>query len=153
MCARSLKAKSAELTTAKEAEEKLRTHLDEVRQREEAKKPDMPKLFKERDELRKQVNEHRDAIRKIQAEFNDERKEFFAYQRALRPARNPLSSRGRYCPSTTLLLLYHHRLQAVRDQKNKEYLERKAAKQARLPLAAACKRNNAKTAAARRSCI
>merc|ERR1712194_475842 len=66
----SLKAKNAELTIAKEAEDKVRVVMDEVRGREDAKKPDLPKLFKERDELRKSINEHRDAIRKIQNESN-----------------------------------------------------------------------------------
>jgi len=96
----SLKAKSSELTAAKEHEDKFKVTLDEVRAKEDAKKPDMPKLFKERDELRKQVTEHRDAIRKIQAEFNEERKAWFAFQKE------------------------------DRDRKQKEYLERKAAKQA-----------------------
>ena len=78
---RSLKAKNAELTIAKEAEDKVRVVMDEVRGREDAKKPDLPKLFKERDELRRSINEHRDAIRKIQNEFNAERKEYFEYQK------------------------------------------------------------------------
>ena len=78
---RSLKAKNAELTIAKEAEDKVRVVMDEVRGREDAKKPDLPKLFKERDELRKSINEHRDAIRKIQNEFNAERKEYFEFQK------------------------------------------------------------------------
>ena len=62
----------------------MRVAMDELRSREDAKKPDLPKLFKERDELRKAVNEHRDAIRKIQSEFNEERKEYYAYQKARR---------------------------------------------------------------------
>merc|ERR1740139_1880259 len=74
--------------------------MDEVRGREDAKKPDLPKLVKERDELRRSINEHRDAIRKIQNEFNAERKEYFEYQKV------------------------------IREQKNKEYNERKALKQA-----------------------
>jgi len=96
----SLKAKSNELTAAKEAEEKVKGTFDELRAKEDAKRPDMPKLFKERDELRKQMTEHRDALRKIQAEFNDERKAWFAFQKE------------------------------DRDRKQKEYLEHKAAKQA-----------------------
>lgn len=96
----SLKAKNAELAIAKEAEDKVRAVMDEVRSREDAKKPDLPKLFKERDELRSSINEHRSAIRKIQNEFNAEKKEFYEY------------------------------LKVVREQKNKEYNERKAAKQA-----------------------
>ena len=91
----SLKAKSSELTAAKEHEDKFKVTLDEVRAKEDAKKPDMPKLFKERDELRKQVTEHRDAIRKIQAEFNEERKAWFAFQKVGAPPRPPAPARRR----------------------------------------------------------
>ena len=55
----------------------MRAVMEEVRSREEAKKPDLPKLFKERDELRASINEHRSAIRKIQNEFNAEKKEYY----------------------------------------------------------------------------
>ena len=90
---RSLKAKNAELTIAREAEEKVRVVMDEVRGREDAKKPDLPRLFKEKDELRKSVNEHRNAIRKIQNEFNDERKKFYEFQKV----RAPLASQPESC--------------------------------------------------------
>ena len=81
---RSLKAKNAELAIAKEAEDKVRAVMDEVRSREDAKKPDLPKLFKERDELRASINEHRSAIRKVQNEFNAEKKEFYEYLKVRR---------------------------------------------------------------------
>ena len=81
---RSLKEKNAELSIAKEAEDKVRAVMDEVRSREDAKKPDLPKLFKERDELRSSINEHRSAIRKIQNEFNAEKKEFYEYLKVRR---------------------------------------------------------------------
>ena len=82
---RSLKAKNAELAIAKEAEDKVRAVMEEVRSREEAKKPDLPKLFKERDELRASINEHRSAIRKIQNEFNAEKKEYYEYLKVRTP--------------------------------------------------------------------
>ena len=81
-------------------EEKWRGELETVKAKEDAKRSDIPALFKERDELRKKVNEHHDAKRKLHDKFNEEMREWKTY------------------------------IRAQKDAKHKEYLEMKAKKQA-----------------------
>ena len=95
-----LKAKNADLTVVKEEEEKLREALDKVKSKDDAKKADVPALFKERDQLRKDITEHRDTIRKLRDDFNEQRKEWQTY------------------------------LRQQKEIKQKEFLERKALRQA-----------------------
>ena len=59
----------------------------QARAREDAKKSDLPALYKERDQCRKEMNEIRDEVRRIRDEFNEQRKEWFAFQKQ---ARRPL---------------------------------------------------------------
>ena len=48
-----LKAKNTELNTSKEEEEKWRIQMDEAKAKEDAKRSDLPALYKERDQVRK----------------------------------------------------------------------------------------------------
>ena len=95
-----LKAKAAELEVVKEQEDKYKAELDAAKAKEEAKKTDIPGLFKERDAIRKEMSDHRDAIKKLRDDFNEKRKEWEKYQKI------------------------------VRDQKKKEWEERQAARKA-----------------------
>ncbi len=97
-----IKAKNAELASAKEIEETFRAEMDEARARDDAKKSDLPALHKERDQCRREVSEIRMIVKHIRDDLSEQRKEWFAYQKK------------------------------SRDQKQKEYLERKAARQAEI---------------------
>ncbi|EOD31682.1 hypothetical protein EMIHUDRAFT_460679, partial [Emiliania huxleyi CCMP1516] len=50
-----LKAKNAELNSSKEEEEKWRAEMDAAKAKEDAKRSDLPALYKERDQLRKEI--------------------------------------------------------------------------------------------------
>jgi len=76
-----LKAKNADLTLVKEEEEKCRECLEAAKAKDDAKRADVPSLFKERDTIRKEIIEHRDHIRKLRDEFNEKRKEWQNYVR------------------------------------------------------------------------
>ena len=95
-----LKAKNAELGGVKEEEEKCKEALEGVKSKDEAKRSDIPALFKERDGLRKEIIDHRDTIRKLRDEFNDRRREWQTF------------------------------LRQQKEVKEKEWRERKAARQA-----------------------
>ena len=97
-----IKAKNAELASAKEVEEGLRAEMDDARARDDAKKSDLPALHKERDECRREMSEIRLALKHMRDEFSEQRKEWFTYQKQMR------------------------------DQKQRELLERKAARQAEI---------------------
>merc|ERR1711967_144836 len=97
-----IKAKNAELASAKEVEEGLRAEMDDARARDDAKKSDLPALHKERDECRREMSEIRVALKHMRDEFSEQRKEWFTYQKQMR------------------------------DQKQRELLERKAARQAEI---------------------
>jgi len=97
-----IKAKNAELASAKEVEEGLRAEMDDARARDDAKKSDLPALHKERDECRREMSEIRLELKHMRDEFSEQRKEWFTYQKQMR------------------------------DQKQRELLERKAARQAEI---------------------
>merc|ERR1712070_133328 len=54
-----IKAKNAELASAKEVEEGLRAEMDDARARDDAKKSDLPALHKERDECRQEMSDQK----------------------------------------------------------------------------------------------
>ena len=60
-----LKSKNADLTLVKEEEEVCKGRLEETKFKDEAKRADVPALYKERDAIRKEILEHRDTIRKL----------------------------------------------------------------------------------------
>merc|ERR1712070_790522 len=74
----------------------------DARARDDAKKSDLPALHKERDECRREMSEIRLALKHMRDEFSEQRKEWFTYQKQMR------------------------------DQKQRELLERKAARQAEI---------------------
>jgi len=82
-----LKAKAAELEVVKEEEEKWRHQFDSAKAKEDAKRSDIPSLFKERDAIRKEVSDHRDSIKKLRDDFNEKRREWQNYQKAVRDAK------------------------------------------------------------------
>merc|ERR1712070_1174454 len=63
-----IKAKNAELASAKEVEEGLRAEMDDARARDDAKKSDLPALHKERDECRREMSEIRLALKHMRDE-------------------------------------------------------------------------------------
>ena len=76
-----LKAKNSDLSVVKEEEEKCKDALDAAKTKDEAKRADIPTLFKERDSIRKEIAEHRDTMRKLRDDFNEKRKEWQTYVR------------------------------------------------------------------------
>jgi len=76
-----LKAKNADLTATKEEEERCKETLEAAKAKEDAKRADIPSMYKERDGIRKEIADHRDAIRKLRDEFNEKRKEWQLYQK------------------------------------------------------------------------
>jgi len=101
-CSPKSRQKNAELASAKEVEEGLRAEMDDARARDDAKKSDLPALHKERDECRREMSEIRLELKHMRDEFSEQRKEWFTYQKQMR------------------------------DQKQRELLERKAARQAEI---------------------
>jgi len=83
-----LKAKNAELAALKEVEDKHREEMDGARAKEEAKRSDIPGLYKERDSIRQKISEHKQEIRRLRDEFNEQRSEYMTYQKAVREIKN-----------------------------------------------------------------
>jgi uncharacterized coiled-coil DUF342 family protein len=65
-----LKAKNAELNERKTEEEGLKQGMEAARAKDDAKRSDLPALYKERETIRKEVKEVRDAIGKVRDVFN-----------------------------------------------------------------------------------
>lgn len=82
-----LKAKNGDLAVAKEQEERLRESLEQVKAKEDAKRSDIPSLYKERDSIRKEIVAHRDVIRALRDDFNERRKEWQLYQKQQKEAK------------------------------------------------------------------
>jgi len=82
-----LKSKAAELEVVKEEEDKWKQQLDAAKAKEDAKRSDIPSLFKERDAIRKEMSEHRDGIKKLRDDFNEKRREWQNYTKAVRDAK------------------------------------------------------------------
>lgn len=76
-----LKAKNADLSVVKEEEEKCREKLEAAKAKDDSKRADIPGLFKERDQIRKDIMEHRETVRKLRDDFNEKRKEWQVYVR------------------------------------------------------------------------
>jgi hypothetical protein len=95
-----LKAKNVDLEAAKVEEERWKADLEAAKAKEDLKRADIPGLFKERDALKKEVADLREEQRKLRDEINERRKEFALY------------------------------LKQQKDLKHKEFLERKAQRQA-----------------------
>lgn len=95
-----LKAKNADLTIVREDEDRCKGGLDAIKAKDEAKRADIPALWKERETIRKDVIDLRETIRKLRDDFNDRRKEWQNFVRI------------------------------QRDQKAKEWAEQKAKRQA-----------------------
>jgi len=95
-----LRAKNDDLKVVRDEEEKYRESLEAAKAVDEAKRADVPGLFKERDTIRKEIIEFRDHTRKLRDDFNEKRKEWQTYMRQ------------------------------QKEIKQQEWLERKAARQA-----------------------
>merc|ERR1740138_1566743 len=57
------------------------TLYTQLKEKDAAKRADIPALFKERDTIRKDITDHRDTIRKLRDDFNEKRKEWQNYVR------------------------------------------------------------------------
>merc|ERR1719473_2198484 len=65
----------------------MKESLDAVKAKDDAKKSDIPALYKERDAIRKEIVDHRDVIRKLRDDFNERRKEWQLYQKQQKEAK------------------------------------------------------------------
>ena len=82
-----LRAKNADLAVTRSEEDRMRDSLEQVKAKEDAKKSDIPSLYKERDAIRKEIVDHRDVIRALRDDFNERRKEWQLYQKQQKEAK------------------------------------------------------------------
>jgi len=103
-----LKAKNADLTVAKEEEKKWIGELETAKAKDDAKRSDVPALHEERNKIKKEVMEHRETMRTLRDDFNEQRKEWQAYQRQVKEIR-------------------YKEMQVYKEQQKAEYEARKKA--------------------------
>ena len=94
-----IKAKNAELASAKEIEEIFRAEMDEARARDDAKKSDLPALHKERDQCRREVSEIRMIVKHIRDDLSEQRKVVRLPEKVARPKAKGVSREKGSAPS------------------------------------------------------
>eukprot|EP00308_Calcidiscus_leptoporus_P008567 CAMPEP_0119403894 /NCGR_PEP_ID=MMETSP1334-20130426/143616_1 /TAXON_ID=127549 /ORGANISM="Calcidiscus leptoporus, Strain RCC1130" /LENGTH=844 /DNA_ID=CAMNT_0007427845 /DNA_START=23 /DNA_END=2557 /DNA_ORIENTATION=+ len=79
-----VKAKMKQQEEMKKEEELCKDAVDEAKARDDAKRSDLPALFKERDQIRKDIAEIREEQSKIREEYNKQKRDFSNYLRAVK---------------------------------------------------------------------